>query len=218
MGGSVFYNTRPPVVTFANVKSGDVLSGTATIKMKANGDNGECPLVSLLVDHALKLIRNRPRYEYDLDTTTYADGSHELQTYAYDNDGNRSDPAVVKVVFNNNLIKRPIVSSLDVKPAEPAGEEGQDRVNDLPPVAVISALANARHGAGRVSDSTDLSSGDYVGPVASHKISAKAHRAAEKASASVSEPKYLQPLGAAPRHLPRWARPALCAPQCPRGR
>ncbi len=174
VGGGAFYDTRPPVVTFANVKSGDVLRGTALIKLNTVDDNGQAPLVSLLVDHALKLIKNRPPYEYDLDTTTYADGSHELQTYAFDGAGNKSDPAVVKVTFSNNL-KRPLVSTLDVKPAEPAGEEGQDTVGSLPPVAVISALASSRtqRGAGRVVESTAQSSGVEAAPIASREARAK---------------------------------------------
>ena len=187
MGERAFYDTRPPVVTFANVKSGDVLRGTTIIKLKATDDSGEAPLVSLLVDNALKLIKNRPPYDYDLDTTTYVDGSHELQTYAYDASGNRSDPAVVKVTFNNNL-KRPVVSSLDVKPAEPAGEEGRDTVESLPPVAVISALAGSKHGAGRVSEQEVKSIGVAAGPIALHKVSKKPAHSQKPASAKLAAP------------------------------
>ena len=111
--GDYRYDMRPPVVSFANVKNGDVLKGISTLKLDAKDDSGDPPLVSLLVDKSLKLIKNRPPYTYDLDTTSYSDGSHELQTFAYDGSGNKSDPSVVQVAFKNG-VEKPVVTAVSV--------------------------------------------------------------------------------------------------------
>lgn len=102
-----------PTVRFTNIKSGDVLKGKSNIGIFAADDSGEPPLVSLLVDNVLKLLKNTAPYNYTLDTRTYPDGDHQLKTYAYDVAGNRSDPVVVKVAFANGL-KPPVVASLRV--------------------------------------------------------------------------------------------------------
>ncbi len=132
--GQKSYDLRVPNVRFANIKSGDVLKGTVTIKMVVTDDSAEPPIVCLLVDGALKYLTNRQPYVCSLDTTKYTNGQHELQTYAYDSAGNKSDPASVKVVFQNN-IERPRVASIETEPAEvsvaPSEDDGVGQL--LPP-------------------------------------------------------------------------------------
>lgn len=132
--GQKSYDLRVPNVRFANIKSGDVLKGTVTIKMVVTDDSAEPPIVSLLVDGALKYLTNRQPYVCSLDTTKYPDGQHELQTYAYDSAGNKSDPVSVKVVFQNN-IERPRVASIETEPGEgsvaPSEDDGVGQL--LPP-------------------------------------------------------------------------------------
>jgi len=138
--GQPGYDLRPPSVRFTNIKSGDVLSGTARIAMAASDDSGEPPIVSLLVDSTLKLLTNRAPYVCDLDTKQYSDGSHELQSIAYDSAGNKSDPAIVKVAFKNNQ-ERPVVTTMSVNPAPrtvaPSEDDGAGEL--LPPVAPVGA-------------------------------------------------------------------------------
>ncbi|MHB9035455.1 MAG: copper amine oxidase N-terminal domain-containing protein [Armatimonadota bacterium] len=152
--GDYKYDLRPPTVSFANIKSGDVLKGLTTLKLSAQDDSGEPPLVSLLVDKKLKLVQNRPPYNYDLDTTSYSDGSHELQTYAYDGVGNKSDPAVVQVAFKNGL-EKPVVTTLNVAPhSNPEKFDEAPPVEALPAVAASSASPATRGSAGRVVSSS----------------------------------------------------------------
>ena len=136
-GGGSLLDTRPPTVKFANIKSGDVLKGEAKVRLDASDDSGQDPLVSLLVDDVLKLVKNTRPYSYNLDTTTYRDGDHELRTYAYDGAGNRSDPAVVKVSFSNNL-QRPVVAAMTVD-NDPEPIPDDDIVASLPPIIPVSA-------------------------------------------------------------------------------
>jgi hypothetical protein len=130
-------DVRPPVVTFANIRSKDVLKGKTTVKMNATDDSGQSPMVSLLVDDVLKLLKNTPPYTYDLDTTTYSDGSHALKTYAYDGAGNRSDPAVANVTFRNGATK-PIVTTMSVN-HESTAQVPDETVSQVAPPAVNAA-------------------------------------------------------------------------------
>ena len=153
VGGSSagLVDTRAPKVMFANIKSGDVLKGLARVRFDASDDSGESPMVSLTVDNSLKMLRNTPPYLYDLDTTTYADGNHKLETYAYDSAGNRSDPAVVTVAFRNNQPK-PVVAAMTVDPKPIIIVEDDGAVVTVPASIAASATPVLRNSAGRASD------------------------------------------------------------------
>lgn len=142
--GQKNYDLRVPNVRFANIKSGDVLKGVTAIKIQVSDDSAEPPIVSLLLDGALKYITNRQPYVYALDTTKYSDGEHELQTYAYDSAGNKSDPVVVRVVFRNE-IPRPSVDSIGSgAPRNGALSAANEAVEEIlpPPVESNASLAS----------------------------------------------------------------------------
>lgn len=141
-------DVRPPVVTFAGIKSGDILKGVTTVTLNAVDDSGQSPMVSLLVDDVLKLLKNTPPYSYSLDTTTYADGDHSLKTYAYDGAGNRSDPAVAKVTFRNGAPK-PIVTTLSVDQSPKTDVVEASISKAVPPSIDASAEPKIRKSAAR---------------------------------------------------------------------
>ncbi len=177
-------DVRPPVVTFANIKAGDVLKGNATIKMNAQDDSGQAPMVSLLVDDVLKLLKNTPPYTYDLDTTTYSDGDHSLKTYAYDAAGNRSDPSVVKVAFRNGESK-PVVTTMSVS-HESAPAVGEATLSQVTPPSVdASAGSRIRSSAARNDARMDMSSTPVAPVVAAAQPKPKVIAMAPKATATV---------------------------------
>ena len=164
------YDLRPPTVRFSNVKSGDVLKGTAKIALDASDDSGEPPMVSLLVDSALRMLTNRPPYQCDLDTTQYPDGSHELQGVAFDKVGNKSDPAVVKVAFRNN-VERPVVATMSIFPqSDVTAPSEDDGVGDMVPPA---ASAKGRSGAARSAARESLPKASAARPVATRDSALK---------------------------------------------
>ncbi|MCX8052409.1 MAG: stalk domain-containing protein [Armatimonadetes bacterium] len=141
------YDLFAPSVLFPEIKSGDVLRGTANIKMSVVDDGGEEPIVGLLVDNVLKFLTNRKPYVFALDTTKYNDGVHELRIVAYDSAGNKSSSSAVKVVFRNG-IERPMIAALDVetgsKEVAPSEDDGIGKL--LPPLTEpdIGSYATAR--------------------------------------------------------------------------
>jgi len=160
------YDLRPPTVRFSNIKSGDVLTGTARIEMIASDDSGRPPIVSMHVDNALKMLSNRPPYVCELNTAEYPDGSHELRSIAYDNAGNKSDPAVAKVDFRNNQ-QRPVVVEMNVgrksNTIPPSEDDGVGQM--LPPIEIGN---NNEGGAARISESAAkvIEAGPKARPVA----------------------------------------------------
>ncbi len=141
--GSTAFDMDPPVVVFSGIKSGDVFKGTTVIKMEARDNSGQPPLVSLLVDDSLKLVKNRPPYTYALDTTTYTDGKHELETYAYDNAGNKSNPAVVNVTFRNN-VELPVVTAVTVSHSRIPAASEEDGTGVVVEPADVAAVPPAQ--------------------------------------------------------------------------
>ncbi|MEN6355721.1 MAG: Ig-like domain-containing protein [Armatimonadota bacterium] len=146
--GNCKYDLRPPTVSFTNIKNGDVLKGVTTLKLNANDDSGEPPVVSLLVDKSLKLVQNRPPYDYDLDTTGYSDGDHEIKSFAFDGAGNKSDAAVVQVAFKNGA-EKPVVASLSVKSHSNPEQFDESPSEAVPTMSGSSSVPSARNSAAR---------------------------------------------------------------------
>lgn len=192
-------DARPPVVTFANISSQDTLTGTTTVKIHAADDSGEPPMVSLLVDDVLKLIRNTPPYTYDLDTTTYSDGDHSLTTYAYDGAGNKSDPAVVNVTFRNDS-KKPVVTTLSVGRQDGELLEEYDE-DDLPPL--LNPVTDSHFTTASRSASKNDAETYTTAPVATPKPQAQVVAAAPKA---ISTP---TPTSSTPKHVSASVQPNL---------
>ncbi len=182
IGGGTL-DVRPPVVTFANIKAGDVIKGTKTIKINAVDDSGKNPMVSLLVDENLKLLKNTPPYTYDLDSTTYADGDHSLKTFAYDAAGNRSDPAVIKVAFRNGAAA-PSVTTLSVHPEEDSEPAPAEMTKITPPSMAASSAPSIREGAAR--EVSRLEAGSSVAPVVAQPKPAKVAAAVPKPEVKVA--------------------------------
>jgi len=161
IGDGAFCDMKGPTVRFSNIKSGDVIKGTKVIQIKASDDSGEPPLVSLFVDKALKLVKNTAPYNYDLDTTTYTDGAHQLETYAYDAAGNKGETSIVKVEFRNNQ-KRPLVTEVNIKPSVVAPAPADEIVKALPPVTVSPAASVRKTDSAARSESTSAKTAGKV--------------------------------------------------------
>lgn len=188
VGGGTL-DVRPPVVTFANIKAGDVIKGTKTVIMNAVDDSGKSPMVSLLIDENLKLLKNTPPYTYDLDSTTYTNGDHSLKTFAYDSAGNRSDPAVIKVEFRNGD-SSPAVTTLAVVP-ELAPEPAPAKITKATPPAVAADSApSIRSSAARAVPhlSANTSAAPVVAVVAPKPEPRVASVAKSEPKAAVSQP------------------------------
>lgn len=141
--GKASFDLNPPAVKFVNLKAGQVVQGKLPIRIASSDDSGDAPVVSLLVDNALKLLSNTRPFSYELDTTQYADGEHEIKLVAFDTSGNKSEGAAVKVNFKNGMEQTAIaLPKPAAQPTRTAASE-DDFAPKIPPAASLSANAAA---------------------------------------------------------------------------
>jgi subtilisin family serine protease len=98
--GSSGGDTTPPTTSITSPANGATVSGTIGVTASAS-DNVGVARVELYVDGALLATDTSSPYSFSWNTTTVADGGHNLQTRAYDAAGNAGSSAVVSVTVGN---------------------------------------------------------------------------------------------------------------------
>ena len=98
-GGST-PDTTPPTTSITSPANGATVSGTVTVQASAS-DNVGVTRVELYVDGAHAGTATTSPYTFSWNTTTVANGSHTLQTRAYDAAGNVGSSATITVTVSN---------------------------------------------------------------------------------------------------------------------
>lgn len=98
--GSASADTTPPTTSITSPTSGATVSGTLSVSASAS-DNVGVTSVRLLVDGAVVGTATSAPYNFSWNTTALANGTHMLQTTAYDAAGNIGLSAIVTVTVNN---------------------------------------------------------------------------------------------------------------------
>jgi len=99
-GGGGGSDTTPPTTAITSPANGATVSGTTTVQASASDAVGVAR-VELYVDGSLAGTDTSSPYSFSWSTTSVADGSHSLQTRAYDAAGNVGSSAVVGVTVSN---------------------------------------------------------------------------------------------------------------------
>jgi subtilisin family serine protease len=100
-GGSPPGDTTPPTTSITSPANGATVSGTITVSANASDDVG-VTRVELYVDGGLLGTDTSSPYQFSWNTASVANGSHSLQTRAYDAAGNVGSSAVVTVTVSNS--------------------------------------------------------------------------------------------------------------------
>lgn len=93
-------DTTPPTTSITSPAAGATVSGTVTVSATAS-DNVGVSRVELFVDGSLHSTDTTSPYSFSWNTTAVANGSHALQTRAYDAAGNSGSSATVNVTVGN---------------------------------------------------------------------------------------------------------------------
>ncbi|MEX2647288.1 MAG: S8 family serine peptidase [Gaiellaceae bacterium] len=93
-------DTTPPTTSITSPANGATVSGTITVSASAS-DNVGVTRVELFVDGSLAGTDTSSPYSFSWNTASVADGSHGLQTRAYDAAGNVGSSSVVNVTVSN---------------------------------------------------------------------------------------------------------------------
>jgi thermitase len=93
-------DTTAPVTSITSPASGSTVAGVVTVNASAS-DNTGVTRVDLYVDGKMAGTSSTAPAAFAWDTLNYADGSHTLQTFAYDAAGNVGKSAIITVAVEN---------------------------------------------------------------------------------------------------------------------
>ena len=112
-------DTEPPSLAITEPSEGALLSGTVIIRVSASDPSGVAN-VTFYIDGTPVFTDTEAPYEYEWDTTAYADGSHTIKVEAYDTYGNKAEVSITVTVDNTP----PVIGTPSISPEEPV--EGED--------------------------------------------------------------------------------------------
>jgi hypothetical protein len=101
-------DTTPPQTSITAPANGATVSGTVTVAANATDASG-VSAVEFWLDGVMKWSDTTSPYTYSWNTTTAANGSHTLQTKAYDTWNNMGTSATVSVTVNNVVVTPSLV-------------------------------------------------------------------------------------------------------------
>lgn len=90
----------PTLHLFDPSENGKV-QGVVTIRMQATDPSGKAPYVSLFIDKTFKTLRNFAPYEFEWDTTSYANGYHTIEAYGCNEAGTSGPVKSLRLYVNN---------------------------------------------------------------------------------------------------------------------
>jgi hypothetical protein len=93
-------DTTPPTTSITAPANGATVSGTVSVTASAS-DNVGVTKVEFYLDSVLKSTSTTSPYSWSFNTTTVANGSHTLQSKAYDAAGNIGSSATISVTVSN---------------------------------------------------------------------------------------------------------------------
>ena len=91
---TVLLDLGPPIVSIISPQSGAVISGTLTVQVDANDTVSGVGSVSLFVDGQIFSTMSQPPFNFLLDTSSLATGSHTITARAVDNASNLSEASI----------------------------------------------------------------------------------------------------------------------------
>src|SRR5258708_4977457 len=96
-------DTTPPTTSITSPAQGATVSGmSVSVQASASDVDSAVSKVEFYVDGSLKVTDTSSPYTYSWDTTAYVNGTHTLQTKAYDPSGNVGTSAQVSVTVSNS--------------------------------------------------------------------------------------------------------------------
>ncbi len=90
-----------PTLHLINPTEDGKVQGVVTLRVEAQDPSGKAPYVSLFIDKTFKTLRNYAPYEFEWDTTNYANGFHTIEAYGYNDSPNVGQAKTLRLYVNN---------------------------------------------------------------------------------------------------------------------
>jgi LysM repeat protein len=116
-----------PRVALISPRNGDVVSGIVPIEVKVSNGTGEV-MVSIVIDQSVRLLKNRPPYTYQWDTTKESNGPHSVEVTAIDSANNKVSLQPIRVIVRN--------------PQAPVSQENEGDSKELVERATVPSLSD----------------------------------------------------------------------------
>src|SRR5438105_6468031 len=104
-------DTTPPTTSITAPANGATVSGTTTVTASAS-DNVGVTRVEFYLDNVLQSTSTASPYQWSWNTTTSTNGSHNLNSKAYDAAGNIGTSTTVTVTVSNVIDTTPPITSI----------------------------------------------------------------------------------------------------------
>jgi hypothetical protein len=93
-------DTTPPTTSFSNPSDGETISGTVSVSGNANDSESSIAGMELEIDSSTLTTSNNDTISYDLDTTNYSNGTHNLTITGEDSAGNTGSTSISTTIDN----------------------------------------------------------------------------------------------------------------------
>ncbi len=119
-------DTTPPTTSITAPPNGATVSGTTTVTASAS-DNVGVTRVEFYLDNVLQSTSTASPYQWSWNTTTSANGSHNLSSKAYDAAGNIGTSTTVTVTVSNVADTTPPTAPTSLVASTPTGNSNGSR-------------------------------------------------------------------------------------------
>jgi fibronectin type 3 domain-containing protein len=121
-------DTTPPTTSITAPANGATVSGTTTVTASASAsDNVGVTRVEFYLDNVLQSTSTTSPYQWSWNTTTSANGSHNLSSKAYDAAGNIGTSTTVTVTVSNVADTTPPTAPTSLVASTPTGNSNGSR-------------------------------------------------------------------------------------------
>ncbi len=130
------------VIQFSNLRDGERVSGGRQVAVNPSANLGPDVFLSVYVDKTLKLISNRPPFEFSLDTAGMSDGPHTVEAQVRDASQNLLATYAIRITVENaGTIASAVREASSTAAARPASTKSIERPQEaraVPPSASAS--------------------------------------------------------------------------------
>ncbi len=144
------------VIQFSNLRDGERVSGRRQVAVNPSANLGQGVFLSVYVDKTLKLVSNRPPFEFSLDTAGLSDGPHAVEAQVRDASQNLLATYAIRITVENaGTIASAVREASSTAAAGPASTKSIERPQEtraIPASASASQPDNGSAVAARASE------------------------------------------------------------------
>lgn len=155
------------VIQFSNLRDGERVSGRRQVAVNPSASLGQGVFLSVYVDKTLKLISNRPPFEFSLDTAGMADGPHAVEAQVRDASQNLLATCALRITVENaGTIASAVREASSTAAARPASTKSIERPREARAVPASASASEPNNGSAVAARASEPASAAAIQPTA----------------------------------------------------